>query len=471
MDGHDDVKLEEGSRVGVIGGGPAGSFFSYFLLEMAERIGLGLQVDIFEPRDFSVPGPQGCNMCGGIISESLVQHLATEGIRLPTNIVQRGIASYTLHTDVGSVLIQTPRMEKRIGAVYRAPGPRGLKELKWGGFDGHLLGLAQSKGARVTRGRVERIARQDGRWQLTVRGQPAQAYDLLVVTAGVNSAAHRLFENLNLAYRPPRTVKTYICEYHLGQAQIAQYLGDSMHVFLLNLPGLEFAAIIPKGDYVTLCLLGEGIDERLVRSLTESPEVQRMMPPDWRPDQSVCQCQPRIAVEGAQQPYGDQIVFIGDCSVTRLYKDGIGSAYRTAKAAAATVIFHGTSAADFAQHYLPTCRSIAGDNLLGKLVFFVTRQIQHRIFAQRAVVRMTSREQRQSNRPRRMSLVLWDTFTGSSPYRDILLRTLHPAFWLEFLGHLAVALADRAGRVLVHPEHATPEHGQRIGAPGEGASG
>jgi hypothetical protein len=37
-----------------------------------------------------------------------------------------------------------------------------------------------------------------------------------------------------------------------------------MHVFLLDIPRLEFAALIPKGDYVTLCLLGDDIDEELM---------------------------------------------------------------------------------------------------------------------------------------------------------------------------------------------------------------
>ena len=69
------LRLDSGSRIAVIGGGPAGSFFSYFLLAMAERVGMDLAVDIYEPRDFSKPGPAGCNMCGGIISESLVQIL------------------------------------------------------------------------------------------------------------------------------------------------------------------------------------------------------------------------------------------------------------------------------------------------------------------------------------------------------------------------------------------------------------
>jgi flavin-dependent dehydrogenase len=149
-----DLKLVDGSKVAVIGGGPAGSFVSYFLLEMAERSGLELDVEIFEPRDFSCVAPKGCNMCGGIISETLVQNLAAEGINLPSTIVQRGIESYMLHMDVGSVRIETPVQEKRIGAVYRGAGPRDLKTSKWGSFDHHLEQLTVAKGAHVTRDRI-----------------------------------------------------------------------------------------------------------------------------------------------------------------------------------------------------------------------------------------------------------------------------------------------------------------------------
>ena len=48
--------LDDGSRVAVIGGGPAGSLFTYFLLEMAERIDTRLEVDIYEPKKFPQPG-------------------------------------------------------------------------------------------------------------------------------------------------------------------------------------------------------------------------------------------------------------------------------------------------------------------------------------------------------------------------------------------------------------------------------
>ena len=439
-----NLKLEDGSRVAVIGGGPAGSFFAYFLLDMAQRVGLELHLDLFEPRDYSVPGPTGCNMCGGIISESLVQMLATEGINLPTTVVQRGISAYLMHSDSGSVRIGTPLEEKRIGAVYRGPGPKGLKEAKWGSFDGHLLSLAATKGANVVRGRVEEVSRRDGRLAVKARGGEPGIYDLVAVTTGVNSAAHRLFEGLELEYRPPRSTKTMIREYYLGEEKIARTLGSAMHVFLLNLPRLEFAAIIPKGDYATLCLLGEEIDDELLHALLGSPEVKQIMPPDLPLDQPACQCQPRINVQGAVQPFADRIVFIGDSGVTRLYKDGIGAAYRSAKSAAATAIFQGVSAADFRRHYLPALRAIEKDNLLGKLIFWVTGQIQKHSFARRAVLRMAAAEQRRASGRRWMSTVLWDMFTGSAPYREIFLRTVHPAFWARFLWENLVAILELA---------------------------
>ena len=193
-------QLDDGSRVGVIGGGPAGSFFSIFLLDLAERMGMDIEVDIYEPRDYTKPGPVGCNMCGGIISESLVQNLAAEGINLPPTIVQRGIDSYMLHMDVGSVRIDTPLQESRIGAVYRGPGPRDLKEIKWGSFDGFLQNLAIERGANVINQRVDELLWEDGKPQVKTRKSEPQTYDLVTISVGVNSASRKLFNNLNFEY-------------------------------------------------------------------------------------------------------------------------------------------------------------------------------------------------------------------------------------------------------------------------------
>ena len=452
-----DHQLQDGSRVGVIGGGPAGSFTSFFLLEMAGRVGLDLDVEIFEPRDFSCPAPHGCNMCGGIISETLVQNLAAEGINLPGTVVQRGIESYMLHMDVGSVRIETPVHEKRIGAVYRGIGPRDIKDRKWGSFDLHLEQLAVERGARVTRGRVDRVQLVEGRPCVAVKGGEFQSYDLLVVAAGVNSPTLKLFEKLDIEYRPPKTTKTFIREYFLGERVIDQCLGDSMHVFLLNIPRLEFAAIIPKGDYASICLLGESIDSDLVAQFLSSPQVRRCMPEGWSAEPRSCQCSPKISVGAAIRPFADRLVFVGDSGVTRLYKDGIGAAYKTAKACATTAIFEGVSAADFERYYWPICRSIKQDNAIGKVTFLTTRLFQRWPFLRRTLLNMTVKEQTTDRRAKDMSQVLWDLFTGSAGYKEIFLLTLHPRF-LSRLGWELVASTVGPHRQQ-KPIHATANRG------------
>jgi flavin-dependent dehydrogenase len=432
--------LDNGSKIAVVGSGPAGSFFSYYLLDMAERLGLDIYVDIYEPRDFSHTAPKGCNMCGGIVSETLVQTLAADGINLPPTVVQRGIDSYYLHMDVGDVRIETPLKEKRIGAVTRGSGPRDIKEIKWESFDGHLQKLATAKGANVINERVTNVNFNQGRPRIKTRRGSSQTYDMLAVAVGVNSPALNLFNGLDIGYHSPETTKTFICEYYLGSEIIEKYLGSSMHVFLLNIPRLEFAAIIPKGDYATVCMLGENIDDDLVKAFLDSPEVRATMPLGWQAEKRSCWCFPRINVKGAHQPYFDRIVFIGDCGVTRLYKDGIGAAYRTAKAAASTAIFQGISTDDFRQYYMPACKTINSDNAIGKLSFIFTSQIQKYRLARRGLLKMTIEEQDLKGSKRRMSTVLWDMFTGSAPYRDIFLSTLHPAFLSGFLKNIASSL-------------------------------
>jgi flavin-dependent dehydrogenase len=438
---HPELSLQDGSRVAVVGGGPAGSFFSFFLLEMAKTVGLDLQVVIYEPRNFAQPGPGGCNMCGGIVSESLVQNLATEGITLGPDVVQRSIDSYCLHMDVGDVRIATPLREKRIASVHRGGGPRGVKEIKAGGLDEHLLQLAIGEGAERRRERVDGLDWDEGRPRIKTQSGTQATYDLLVVAVGCNSPALRLFESALPSYKAPVSTKTYICEFLFGRDMIKREFGSAMHVFLLNIPRLEFAALIPKGDYVTFCMLGHDIDKGLVQQVINSRELRQTLPPNWTPPPDFCHCSPKISVDSAVQPFADRVVFVGDCGTTRLYKDGIGAAYRTSKAAARTVVFHGVAADDFRRHYWPVCKKIEGDNRIGKLVFAVTRLIQNTAFARRGLWRMVSKEQINS-RERRMSTVLWDTFTGSAPYRDVLVRTLHPAF----IGRFAYEMLQGARR-------------------------
>jgi len=91
-------------------------------------------------------------------------------------------------------------------------------------------------------------------------------------------------------------------------------------------------------------------------------------------------------------------------------------------------VFAGVAEEDFREGDLPVCRSLATDNGIGKIVFGITRLIQKTTVLRKGLLRMTTAEQESRQRNPRMSDVLWDTFTGSAPYRDVFRRLLHPVF-------------------------------------------
>lgn len=437
-------RLVDGSRVAVVGGGPAGSFFSYFLLEAGRRVGLNLHVDIYEPRNFHAAGPAGCNNCGGVISQTLMQSMAAEGIHLPPAVVQRCIDSYVLHTDAGRVLLPVPHQEKKIAVVHRGAGPLNLPGHKWQGFDDYIQSLVLARGAHLLHSRVEDAARCGFRIKLRTHDGWAEPYDLVAVAAGLHAATLRLFEALGGGYRSPRCTRTYISEFPLAGDALNRHLGDAMHLFLLNVPRLEFAALVPKGDCVTVCLLGRNIDRELIHTFLDHPQVRECLPAGYTPPERCCHCSPLINVAGARRPFAGGLVFIGDSAFTRLYKDGMGAAFRTARAAALTAVHEGIDAAAFRRRYWPECRSIAVDNRYGKVIFCITARIKRRLYSQRGLLRMVRREQSRPRNARRMSSVLWDTFTGSAPYRNVFLRTLHPVFLARFCVNAVLGFTARA---------------------------
>ena len=226
----------------------------------------------------------------------------------------------------------------------------------------------------------------------------------------------------------------------MGPKIVEKHFGSSLHIFLLNIPRLEFAAIIPKGDYITVCLVGNEIDNALVQTFLNSQEVKCCFPSNWQVPQDFCHCSPRINIQEAFSPFADRILFIGDCGVTRFYKDGIGAAYRTAKAAAKTVVFKGIRAENFRRHYWPICQIIKTDNKFGKIIFAVAHQLQRMLYTRRGILLMTLKEQKKKTGRKRMSILLWDTFSGSAPYGNILLSTLHPFFLSRFLWETVIGI-------------------------------
>ena len=419
----DSLILQNGAQIAVVGGGPTGSFFSIFALKMAKMIEKSVQVTIYEPKDFTRDGPIGCNKCGGIISELLVQNLAVEGINLPDSVVQRGINSYKLHTQYGNVYIETPSQEKTIATVYRGGGPRGIIGSEKESFDRFLLDLAIQEGAVHDHEKVDRIEYRNNRPVLFSKDKMMQEPDLVVGALGVKSQTFKIFEEMGFGYRKPETVTAAIAEIWMDKNVISERFGTSVNLFLLPLKDIKFAAIIPKGTYVTVCILGKNIDHNTVNVFIDHPVVQSVLPGKGTYE-IACRCLPKMNIRAPEIAFTDRVVLCGDAGSTRLFKDGLGAAYIMGKAAAKTAILYGVSKDAFRENYEPVYKNIMIDNRYGRVLFAVTDLHKKYKILTNGMLGVVRKEQSDPNYPKRLSSMLWDMFTGNERYRNIFFRSM-----------------------------------------------
>ena len=321
------LRLRDGNQVCIIGGGPAGSMAALHLLAMSQEQGISLKVLIFEPRVFTRPGPIGCNHCAGILSSRLQRGLLTLGLSLPDQVIQAQIQAYALHLGGEVLRVEQPDPDKRILSVFRGAGPRHLLDSPTASLDGYLLSQACARGARNIPHRVRQVTNDH---HPVVKTTPQDfAADLIVLASGVNSRSPL---DLAFGYSPPQTDI-------MAQDEIPLPTGwpnSEVSVYFQQPHGLIFGALTPKSEYLNVSLLGKGMT---ADAIFDFFNVQGLTTEFPSPPVSLCGCNPRIVINKAKRYYGDRWVAVGDAAATRLYKDGIGSAFLTSKAAMQAALF------------------------------------------------------------------------------------------------------------------------------------
>jgi hypothetical protein len=151
---------------------------------------------------------------------------------------------------------------------------------------------------------------------------------------------------------------------------------------------------------------------------------------------TLCGCTPRIAVRPARHFYGDRWVAVGDASVVRLYKDGIGSAFYTTQRAMATAVQQGISKQAFAASYAPFCRSVTIDNFYGRMLFRLWSFTLRTPSLLRAWIRAIRQESELPPERRIHQRILWGMFTGEEPYRTLFWLAISPKALFEGLRSL-----------------------------------
>ena len=411
-------KIETGSKVAIVGGGPAGSFFALYLLHYAKERGIQPEITIYQERDFDKLGTKGCKGCAGILTISLLRNLSELDLTIPVEIVQTKIEHYAVHSPYTSISISNPEKGTAIYSIYRGGGPRISHYENPISFDGWLIRQAQKRGARVENETVSRVYLEQ-QVKIEVAGKQL-GYDLVVLASGVNAKPIQI---IGLDYVPPKTQIMAQGELYADTDQVELQLGNVAHAFLIPHSELTFGILVPKGPFINVSVLSGGKHSVSVADFLSLDIVRSVLPDRY---EHVCSCRPKVLVGSAHNYYADGFVAVGDAAVSRLYKDGIGSSLLTAQEAARTVVYHGLSRQDFKHHYQPFCTAMNSDNRWGRLLFSINNRVKNfRVFLL-AQHRLVGDEQCKATGPQPFTKAAWGIFSGGYSYTSIARKVLNP---------------------------------------------
>jgi flavin-dependent dehydrogenase len=441
-------RLSDGDRVLVVGGGPAGAFFAVQLLREAKRAQLGLNVSIIERRKLLDPSADpwrcaGCNYCAGGISPRLHGVLERDGFHIPDRLVQEDYTRVWIQGSWKNFPLRVPK-ETRMYSVFRGSLPKTRTD-KTDGFDEFLLKMAVEEGAQVIRGEVQTITYDSsGLPEVTIRDSSGDTSRLpgafVAVSTGINSATGQdepaaeltlSIQRLIPGFSPVKTRQTLIFELEVGRDYLNRYFDKELYFIehgLANLR-LEHIALVPKGDFLTVALIGRSIDEaslpretrRIISEFLQLPQIKSILPRMTIDRAHVaCACAPRMAAGPATHPFGDRLALIGDAVGSRLNKDGLYSAFVTAQALALTIVHRGVKHRDLSDGYGGVVKWLKTEHRYGRLVFRLIRASLSTPLTSRVLYQAFATELKNKPKTKRpLGEILWNIASGTADYREI----------------------------------------------------
>jgi flavin-dependent dehydrogenase len=430
------MRLQENSRVCIVGGGPAGCFAAIHLLDRAREASIRLDVRIFDPRFVREErGLPSCKGCAGIVSANALQAIESVGIRVPPRVIQETIEEYRVHILGQIIRLPQPRPGRTILSVYRGRGPRLHSGEPIDSFDAFLLAEARARGAAYVPQRVRSVEWQEG--PLVRTDSESISADLVVLANGVNS---RPVLGPFFDYAPPPTGV-------MAQDEIRKpstWPAHTVAAFFGEPKGLIFGVMVPKKEYLNVSLLGYGMGSNPIREFFQAQQepIANYLS---GPPETFCGCGPRVPLHAARKMFGDRWVAVGDAAVARLYKDGITSSFISSRRAMETASQDGISAAAFESGYAPTARQIADDNRYGEILFGISNAIIKNPRLTAAFLYSLHLDEQRPPDKKILARLIWGMLTGDESYRELFRMSFRPRDLAE-LGRDALRRQWRAAR-------------------------
>jgi flavin-dependent dehydrogenase len=377
-------------RIAIIGAGPAGTACALALQRLATETGRDVIITLIEGKQFS--NEQHYNQCVGVLSSPLPELMINQlNLDFPHHLCQVEIDGYILHGKGEQITLQED--SERSYALRRVQ------------FDSYMFeATLQTEGVVVFTENTSIEA------------------DVVVGAFGMDLGCSAMFAR-ETRYQPPASTTSLVTKYSPSPGNEDE-IGTFIHAFLPAPLAIEFGAITPKCDHLTVNIAGASVDARWMNRFLQIPAVQVALQHHELVDETdllkLHLFKGRFPCSLAKYYYGDRYVIVGDASgLVRAFKGkGITSAVQTGIRAAETILFHGYSREAFHHYYRHENIEIIHDFPYGRWMRFIAITIS-RLSLWDSVIRAAKRSPA-------LRSALFDAVSAHTMYKSVLKRALQP---------------------------------------------
>ncbi|MFQ6111329.1 MAG: NAD(P)/FAD-dependent oxidoreductase [Nitrospinota bacterium] len=412
----------------IIGGGPAGVGCALGLVNLSRKIGRKVHISIYEFKRFGESAPH-YNQCVGVLSPPILSILEEKlSVPFPHHLVTRTITDYVLHSEGGALPLQG---EEEPSYAFRRTQ-----------CDRYMLERARSEGVEVGEAHVVEV--ELNAWGGVIYSDRDNREAEMVVGAfGMEFGTAKIFER-RTPYRQPRFLNSIVTKVHPSEEFLNSF-GGAIHAFIPSLGRIEFGAITPKANHLTVNIAGRDItslwmDRFLELSAVKAclPRLPRDFPPPGSPQgrNDFQYFMGRFPISVARGIFGDRYVIVGDAAgLVRPFKGkGINSGLLSGILAAEAILHSGVSRNALQSHFErdPFYKDIRGDKPYGQALRLLAR-LTSRLGLMEEVVEAARLDPR-------LREALFNCVSTHKLYRQILFHLFRP--------HLLGRLTLGAGRLL-----------------------
>jgi len=342
----------------VIGGGPAGTSCAIKLKKLADLRRDKLRIFVYESKQFEKKSYY--NQCLGVLSPPLKKIMEDDlEVPFPWHIIQKKINGYFIHSE-HNVL-------KLSGEHDPSYACRRIE------FDNYLFQKTKEMGIETIPARVTDLDFNKGGVMVYSESNNIKA-DIVVGAFGLDDGMAKVFER-KTSYRQPKCLYSIVTKIHPGALAMKEF-GDYIHAFLpSSLPYVEFGAITPKGNHLSLNIAGKKVNAKMMDEFLNLPSTRRALPDTLKDFLPLNYFKGKFPTLPARGFVGNRYIMVGDASgLNRPFKGkGINSAIITGIKAAEVILNHGISKEAF-QNYLMGCKELMEDIPYGRMLRHLTIQ-------------------------------------------------------------------------------------------------